>query len=73
MENNQFNASSGNQFGQWLSEQNYNQAVNNANVQNNMYAQQGKGLIGMAGNILGDLFNKQAPIGPANGEIPRDY
>lgn len=64
LENAQFNARSGNQFGQWLSESNYNQAVNNANIQNNMYAQQGAGLMGMAGNILGGLFNNQAPTAP---------
>lgn len=73
LQNNQFNASSENQYEQFLAESNYNQAMNNANTLNNMNAQQGAGLMGMAGNILGGLFNKQAPIGPANGEIPKDY
>ncbi len=72
LQNNQFNAGSENQYEQFLAESNYNQDMNNANTLNNMNAQQGAGLMGMAGNILGSLFNKQAPMAP-NGGVIKNY
>ena len=56
LENAQFNAASANQYGQYVADAEYDQAVSNANMYNNQQAQQGSGLMGLAGNVLGSLF-----------------
>lgn len=58
LQNEQFNVGNQNQYQSELVEREYNQAVNNANMANSMQAQKSKGLFGLAGNVLGDLFNK---------------
>jgi len=55
LQNNQFNAGSENQYEQYVADANYDQDVSNANMYNNQQAQQGAGLMGLAGNILGNL------------------
>lgn len=57
LQNNQFNATSENQYEQYVADANYDQAVSNANMYNNQQAQQGAGLMGLAGNVLGKIFN----------------
>ena len=56
LQNNQFNAASANQYGQYVADAQYDQAVSNANMYNNQQAQQSSGLMGLAGNVLGSLF-----------------
>ena len=58
LQNEQFNVGNQNQYQSELVERQYNQAVNNANMANSMQAQKSKGLFGLAGNVIGDLFNK---------------
>ncbi len=57
LQNEQFNVGNQNQYQSELVERQYNQAVNNANMANNMQAQKSKGLFGLAGDVIGDLFS----------------
>lgn len=56
LQNNQFNAANQIEYGRNLVNQQYDQAVNNANLQNSIVSQEGSGLLGLAGNVLGSLF-----------------
>lgn len=56
LQNNQFNASNQIEYGKNLAENQYKQEVNNANLRNSMINQEGSGLLGLAGNVLGSLF-----------------
>jgi len=57
LQNAQFNTASANEYGRYVADAQYDQAVSNANIYNNQRAQQGAGLMGLAGNVLGSIFN----------------